>query len=82
MLDAQALRRRILEAFPDAEVEFIDMTGTGDHFEARVVTAAFAGKSMVQQHRMIYGLFGEELKSGALHALKLSTYTPEAWNKK
>ncbi|MCB9655235.1 MAG: BolA family transcriptional regulator [Deltaproteobacteria bacterium] len=48
------------------------MTGTGDHFAAEVSAPAFAGKTMVEQHQMVYAAVREEMK-GPIHALKLST---------
>ena len=51
----------------------------GVHFEAVVVSAAFAGKSPVQQHRLVYAALGERLKREEIHALALKTYTPDAW---
>ncbi len=81
MLDPDFIRGRILEALPGSEVEVRDTTGTGDHFEARVVSPAFAGKSMVQQHQLVYAPLQEWLKTGELHALALKTYSPEQWQK-
>jgi len=81
MLDAEFIRARILEALPGSEVEVHDYTGTGDHFEARVVSPDFAGKAMVQQHQLVYAPLQQWLKSGELHALALKTYSPEQWKK-
>ena len=52
MLNAERIRERILGALPGAEVQVRDTTGTGDHFEAAVVSPAFTGKPMVQQHKL------------------------------
>jgi acid stress-induced BolA-like protein IbaG/YrbA len=81
MLDPNAIRARILGALPGSEVIVNDTTGTGDHFEARVVSADFAGKSMVQQHQLVYAPLQDWLKTGELHALALNTYSPEQWKK-
>lgn len=81
MLDADFVKTRILEALPGSEVEVRDTTGTGDHFEARVVSPAFAGKPMVQQHQLVYAPLQQWLKTGELHALALKTYSPEQWQK-
>ena len=80
-MDAEWIRQRLLEALPGSEVEVRDTTGTGDHFEARVVSPAFTGKSMVEQHRQVYAPLDPWLKSGELHALALKTYSPEQWKK-
>lgn len=81
MLDPNGIRERILAALPDSTVEVRDTTGTGDHFEATVVSASFAGKSMVEQQRAVYAPLDAWLKSGELHALALKTYSPEQWQK-
>jgi acid stress-induced BolA-like protein IbaG/YrbA len=81
MLDPENIRQRILGALPGAEVQVNDTTGTGDHFEAYVVSPAFAGKPMVQQHKLVYAAVQEWLQTGELHALALKTYTPEQWKK-
>ncbi|ADO70634.1 BolA family protein [Stigmatella aurantiaca] len=81
MLNEETLRRYILEALPGSEVVVRDTTGTGDHFEAHVVSPAFAGKTMVQQHKLVYAPLQPWLASGELHALALKTYSPEQWQK-
>jgi len=81
MPDVSDLKRRIEQGVPEAEVEIRDLTGTGDHFEARVVSPAFAGKSLVEQHQLVYAPLSDLLKTGELHALALKTYSPEQWQK-
>ncbi len=81
MLDADVIKQRIEQALPGAKVEVRDLTGTGDHFEARVVTPLFQGKSMVEQHQTVYAPLKDVLATGELHALALKTYTPEQWAK-
>ena len=77
----ELIRDRILTALPGSEVEVKDTTGTGDHFEARVVSPAFEGKSMVDQHQAVYAPLKDVLQTGELHALALKTYSPEQWQK-
>ena len=67
----------IKAGLPDAEVSIKDMVGDGDHYEATVVSRAFAGKSRVQQHQMVYAALGGRM-GGELHALKLTTMAPGA----
>jgi stress-induced morphogen len=76
-LDPDDLRRRIEAALPGATVELRDATGQGDHFEALVRARAFAGKSRIEQHQMVYAPLRELLASGALHALALKTEIAE-----
>jgi stress-induced morphogen len=76
MLDAEEIRRRIEAALPGATVSVRDTTGGGDHFEARVAAAAFAGKTRVEQHQMVYAPLRDLLATGTLHALALKTEVP------
>ena len=62
----------IREAFPDARVEVKDLAGDGNHYSANVVSAAFKGKSRVQQHQMVYAALKGRM-GGELHALALKT---------
>jgi stress-induced morphogen len=62
----------IREAFPDARIEVKDLAGDGEHYAANVVSAAFAGKSRVQQHQMVYSALKGRM-GGELHALALRT---------
>jgi stress-induced morphogen len=67
--------QRIRAALPDAQVELRDLTGTSDHWEATITSAAFAGKSPVERHRMVYAALADELR-GPIHALTLVLRTP------
>ncbi len=68
--------QRLIEAgMPGAQVRVV---GDGHHFEAVVVSPAFAGKSMVQQHQLVYRTLGDRMKA-EIHALSMRTFTPEQW---
>lgn len=75
MLDPEDIKRRLLAAFPDAAITLSDLTGTSDHYEATVVSSAFAGHSLVAQHQMVYRALGNAM-NGPIHALALKTRTP------
>ena len=75
MPEAAHLKSRIEAAIPGASAEVEDWTGGGDHFRATVVSQAFAGLSRIQQHRLVYDVFGAEI-GGPIHALSLTTRTP------
>jgi stress-induced morphogen len=70
------IERLIKAAIPDAEVTIRDLAGDGDHYAATVISAAFKGKSRVQQHQLVYDALKGEM-GGALHALALQTGVPE-----
>ncbi len=65
----------ILAALPDATVEMTDLAGDGDHWAAKVTSAQFAGKSRVQQHKLVYNALDGKM-GGVLHALQLTTAVP------
>ena len=75
-MSATDIERFIKEALPDAQVTIRDLAGDGDHYAANVVSAAFKGKSRVQQHQMVYAALKGKM-GGDLHALALTTATPE-----
>ena len=58
--------------------EHVEVRGDGHHFEAVIVSAAFKGKSRVQQHHLVYSALGGRM-AGEIHALSMQTYTPEDW---
>lgn len=66
----------ILAALPDAEIDIKDLAGDGDHYAATIKSAAFNGKSRVQQHQIVYNALGGRM-GGELHALALTTLTKE-----
>jgi stress-induced morphogen len=76
MPTAEDLKSRIEAALPGAQAEVEDLTGGGDHFRAEIVSDRFAGLSRIEQHRLVYDVFGEEV-GGAIHALSIKTSTPE-----
>jgi stress-induced morphogen len=80
MVPPDRLREVLTGAFPDAEIDLVDLTGTQDHYQARVVSRAFDGKNPIEQHQLVYAALGDLMK-GPIHALALKTYTPEAWQK-
>ena len=66
----------IKSGIPDAFVEIVDLAGDGDHYEARVIAESFRGLPRVKQHQRVYEALGGRM-GNELHALKLSTATPD-----
>ncbi|MBL8670918.1 MAG: BolA family transcriptional regulator [Alphaproteobacteria bacterium] len=75
-MSAAEIETMIRESIPDARVTIDDLRGDGDHYAARVVSAAFKGKSRVQQHQMVYQALKGRM-GGQLHALALQTAIAE-----
>lgn len=75
------IKTTLEKALPDSTVRVDDLTGGGDHFQVWIIAAAFAGKSLVEQHQMVYGVLKDALGSEQIHALALKTYTPEQWER-
>lgn len=74
-MQAHEIEALIKEALPDASVEIRDLAGDGDHYAATVVSAAFKGKTRVQQHQIVYAALKGQM-GGQLHALALTTSAP------
>ena len=72
----------IKKAIPDAQVHVEDMTGGGDHFQISVVSSAFQGKMLIDQHRLVQQALQEAFEDGRIHAVHIKTQTPEEWRKK
>lgn len=75
-MDAREIEDLIKAAMPDATVEIRDLAGDGDHYAAHITSAAFKGKSRVQQHQLVYAALQGRM-GGELHALALQTAVPE-----
>ncbi len=74
-MQPQKLKNLIEAALPGAQVEVRSNDNT--HFEAIVISEAFAGKTMVKQHQMVYAALGNSIESNEIHALSLKTDTPQ-----
>lgn len=74
-MSADEIEGMIKAALPGAVVEIRDLAGDGDHYAAHVVAPDFAGKSRVQQHRLVYDALGGRM-GGELHALQVTTAVP------
>ncbi len=57
-----------------------EITGDGSKFEARVISDTFDGLSTVKRHKLVYAILDEHIKSGAIHALSIKTFTKEEWS--
>ncbi|MEO6912900.1 MAG: BolA/IbaG family iron-sulfur metabolism protein [Candidatus Baltobacteraceae bacterium] len=77
MIDNGSLTALIRADMPDAQVDVVDRTGTMDHFNVKVSSRAFAGKTLIEQHQMVYAALRAALADGRVHAVELKTHLPE-----
>ncbi len=79
-MHSNEIKRLIETGLPGAQVTVKGDDGV--HFEAVVVSDAFTGKSLLQQHRLVYDALGRRMENEEIHALALKTYTPEVWQQR
>jgi stress-induced morphogen len=73
MIDNSSLTALIRAQIPDAQVDIVDRTGTMDHFNVTVRSREFEGKTLIEQHQLVYGALKGALKDGRVHAVELKT---------
>jgi stress-induced morphogen len=73
-VSADRLRSLLERSFPDAaELDVVDRTGGGDHFQVVVTAPSLAGLSLVEQHRRVYDALAGPLADGTIHELRIKT---------
>jgi acid stress-induced BolA-like protein IbaG/YrbA len=77
MIHKDDIKKLIEDGLPGSEAMIYG--DDGSHFDGVVVCADFEGKSMIQQHRMVFDTLGDRMQTGVIHALSLKTYTPQEW---
>jgi len=81
MISPDEIKSTLSQGLPVSVVETQDLTGGGDHWQVIIVSAAFEGKGLVEQHRMVNEVLKEPLADQRIHALSLKTYSPAQWDK-
>lgn len=78
-IEAHEIEHLIRAAFPDAQITITDLAGDGNHYAAEVIDESFRGQNRVQQQRAVYAALQGKMdgKAGVLHALALTTKSPE-----
>jgi stress-induced morphogen len=77
LIEDAALTDLIRSELPDAEIGIVDRTGTMDHFNVTVRSKRFRGKTLIEQHQLVYGALKDALKDGRVHAVELKTIVAE-----
>lgn len=71
----EQMQARLLQAYPEAKIEVVDLTGTQDHYQVFIESDAFEGLSRIERQRHVMNIFDAELKSGEVHALTIKAVT-------
>ena len=73
-MPTETLRTLLARSFPDAtELDVVDRTGGGDHFQVTVASPQFDGLPLVAQHTLVYDALAEPLRDGTIHELRIKT---------
>jgi len=81
MITPDEIKATLAKALPVSLVETQDLTGGGDHWQVTVVSSAFEGKGLIDQHRMVNEALKEPMADQRIHALSLKTFSPTQWDK-
>lgn len=82
MMELTAVKQLVEQALPGARVTVTDLTGGRDHFQVEVVSEAFKGKMLIEQHRIVQAPLQAAIADERIHAVTIKTYTPEEWSRK
>ena len=81
MINSEEIKETVGAALPVSLVETQDLTGGGDHWQLIIVSPAFEGKGLIEQHRLVNEALKQPLSDQRIHALSLKTYSPAQWEK-
>jgi len=81
MITAEEIKTTLTQALPISLVETQDLTGGGDHWQLIVVSPAFEGKGLIDQHRLVNEALKVPMGDQRIHALSLKTFSPAQWEK-
>ncbi|HXG52333.1 MAG TPA: BolA family transcriptional regulator [candidate division Zixibacteria bacterium] len=81
MITAEEIKNTLEKAFPVSTIELQDLTGGGDHWQLLIVSPAFEGKGLLEQHRMVNEALRDPMQDQRIHALTLKLFTPSQWEK-
>ena len=81
MITPDEIKETLSKAIPVTLVETQDLTGGGDHWQVIVVSPAFEGKGLLEQHRIVNDALREPMADQRIHALALKTFSPAQWEK-
>ena len=77
MMQPDEVKKLVEKALPDAQIDVTDLTGTFDHFQIKVVSPVFSGKSLIEQHRLVQASVQKALTDERIHAIQIKTSVPK-----
>ncbi|MPZ77913.1 MAG: BolA/IbaG family iron-sulfur metabolism protein [Deltaproteobacteria bacterium] len=81
MITPEEIKTTLEKTLPGSTIETQDLTGGGDHWQVLIVSPAFEGKGLIEQHQMVYAALQDAMGDQRIHALALKTFTPAQWEK-
>ena len=78
-MEIEQIILRINKGLPNAEVNVVDLKGTGDHFSTLIISDLFEGVSLVDRHKMVYNTISD-IMTNQIHAIQIKTLTKKEWN--
>ncbi len=81
MITPEEIKESLAKALPISLIETQDLTGGGDHWQVIIVSSAFEGKGLLEQHRLVNEALKAEIGDQRIHALALKTFSPAQWEK-
>ncbi len=81
MITQEEIKDTVSKALPVSLIETQDLTGGGDHWQVIIVSSAFEGKGLLEQHRLVNEALKAEIGDQRIHALALKTFTPAQWER-
>ena len=81
MITPEEIKQTLAKSLPVSLIETQDLTGGGDHWQLIVVSPAFEGKGLLEQHRLVNEALKEPMNDQRIHALSLKTFSPAQWEK-
>ena len=80
-MNSEYIKQKLEDFFSKKDLlKVVDINGNGDHYSVLVISNKFTDMSLIERHKIIYGIFDKEITK-EIHAMQIKTYTQEEWNK-
>ena len=79
-MNSEYIKQKLEEFFSNKDLlKVVDINGNGDHYSVLVISDKFINMSLIERHKVIYGIFDKEI-TNEIHAMQIKTYTHEEWS--